>query len=109
MTTKPIFRLSDAVKQNYKLKRPLIDRFQTFIASIKQSGHYINDTDSLQWFLRKNDVYGFILYIGMTTENEIRVTMSVEKQRLKSNRVNLNKLNDQMESVKNVTRRKNNS
>ena len=50
MTTKPIFRLSDAVKQNYKLKRPLIDQFQTFIASIKQSGHYINDTDSLQWF-----------------------------------------------------------
>lgn len=95
MTTKPIFRLSDAVKQNYKLKRPLIDQFQTFIVSIKQSGHYINDTDSLQWFLRKNDVYGFILYIGMTTENEIRVTMSVEKQRLKSNRVNLNKLNDQ--------------
>lgn len=95
MTIKPIFRLSDAVKQNYKLKRPLIDQFQTFIESIKQSGHYINDTDSLQWFLRKNDVYGFILYIGMTTENEIRVTMSVEKQRLKSNRVNLNKLNDQ--------------
>ncbi len=109
MTTKPIFRLSDAVKQNYKLKRPLIDQFQTFIASIKRSGHYINDTDALQWFLRKNDVYGFILYIGMTTENEIRVTMSVEKQRLKSNRVNLNKLNDQMESVKNVTSRKNNS
>ena len=95
MTTKPIFRLSDAVKQNYKLKRPLIDQFQTFTASIKRSGHYINDTDSLRWFLRKNDVYGFILYIGMTTENEIRVTMSVELQRLKSNRVNLNKLNDQ--------------
>ena len=109
MTTKPIFRLLDAVKQNYKLKRQLIDQFQTFIASIKQSGHYINDTDSLQWFLRKNDVYGFILYIGMTTENEIRVTMSVEKQRLVSNRKSLNKLNDQMESVKNVTRRKNNS
>ncbi|MBF9297224.1 hypothetical protein I3V70_03855 [Staphylococcus schleiferi] len=109
MTTKPIFRLSDAVKQNYKLKRPLIDQFQTFIASIKRSGHYINDTDSLQWFLRKNDVYGFILYIGMTTKNEIRVTMSVEKQRLVSNRKSLNKLNDQMESVKNVTRRKNNS
>ncbi|WQJ75258.1 hypothetical protein P3U44_06985 [Mammaliicoccus sciuri] len=52
MTTKPIFRLSDAVKQNYKLKRPLIDQFQTFIASIKRSGHYINDTDALQWFLR---------------------------------------------------------
>lgn len=95
MTTKPIFRLSDAVKQNYKLKRSLIDQFQTFIASIKQSGHYINDTDSLQWFLRKNDVYGFILYIGMTTEKEIRVTMSVEKQRLVSNRKSLNKLNDQ--------------
>ncbi|MDT0694729.1 hypothetical protein [Mammaliicoccus sciuri] len=95
MTTKPIFRLSDAVKQNYKLKRPLIDQFQTFITSIKRSGHYINDTDALQWFLRKNDVYGFILYIGMTTENEIRVTMSVELKRLKSNRVNLNKLNDQ--------------
>lgn len=109
MTTKPIFRLSDAVKQNYKLKRPLIDQFQTFIASIKRSGHYINDTDSLQWFLRKNDVYGFILYIGMTTKNEIRVTMSVEKQRLVSNRKSLNKLNDQMESVKNVTKRKNNS
>ncbi|MCJ0918679.1 hypothetical protein [Mammaliicoccus sciuri] len=46
-------------------------------------------------FLRKNDVYGFILYIGMTTENEIRVTMSVEKQRLVSNRKSLNKLNDQ--------------
>ncbi|WQJ75259.1 hypothetical protein P3U44_06990 [Mammaliicoccus sciuri] len=42
-----------------------------------------------------NDVYGFILYIGMTTENEIRVTMSVEKQRLVSNRKSLNKLNDQ--------------
>ncbi|MEB6292236.1 hypothetical protein [Mammaliicoccus sciuri] len=95
MTTKPIFRLSDSVKQNYKLKRPLIDQFQTFIESIKQSGNYINDTDSLQWFLRKNDVYGFILYIGMTTENEIRVTMSVEKQRLVSNRKSLNKLNDQ--------------
>lgn len=95
MTTKPIFRLSDSVKQNYKLKRPLIDQFQTFIESIKQSGNYINDTDSLQWFLRKNDVYGFILHIGMTTENEIRVTMSVEKQRLVSNRKSLNKLNDQ--------------
>lgn len=100
MTAKPIFRLSDAVKQNYKLKRPLIDQFQTFIASIKRSGHYINDTDSLQWFLRKNDVYGFILYVGMTNKNEIRVTMAVEKQRLKSNRERLNKLNDQMECVK---------
>lgn len=100
MTSNTLFKLSDAVKKNYKLKRPLIDRFQTFIASIKRSGHYINDTDALQWFLRKNDVYGFILYIGMTTKNEIRVTMSVEKQRLKSNREKLNKLNDQMECVK---------
>ncbi|WP_436883917.1 hypothetical protein [Mammaliicoccus sciuri] len=100
MTSNTLFKLSDAVKKNYKLKRPLIDRFQTFIASIKQSGHYINDTDSLQWFLRKNDVYGFILYIGMTTENEIRVTMSVEKERLKSNREKLKKLNEQTESVK---------
>ncbi|WP_323708747.1 hypothetical protein [Mammaliicoccus sciuri] len=95
MTTKPIFRLSDAVKQNYKLKRPLIDQFQTFLSSIKQTGDYINDIDSLQWFLRKNDIYGFILYVGMTNKNEIRVTMSVEKQRLKSNRERLNKLNDQ--------------
>ncbi|MGY0683436.1 hypothetical protein ACW7DJ_02180 [Mammaliicoccus sciuri] len=100
MTSNTLFKLSDAVKKNYKLKRPLIDQFQTFIASIKRSGHYINDTDALQWFLRKNDVYGFILYIGMTTKNEIRVTMSVEKQRLKSNREKLNKLNDQMECVK---------
>lgn len=100
MTSNTLFKLSDAVKKNYKLKRPLIDRFQTFLSSIKQTGDYINDIDSLQWFLRKNDIYGFILYVGMTNKNEIRVTMSVEKQRLKSNRERLNKLNDQMECVK---------
>ena len=105
--TATIFKLSEAVKQNYKLKRPLIDQFKTFLKSIKQSGHYISDTDALQWFLRKNDVYGFILYVGLTTENEMRVTMSVEKHRLVSNRKNLNKLNDQMECVKDVE--KNNS
>ncbi|MEB7723419.1 hypothetical protein [Mammaliicoccus fleurettii] len=96
MTSTTLFKLSDAVKQNYKLKRPIIDQFETFLKSIKLSGHYISDTDALQWFLRRNDVFGFILYVGMTTENEIRVTMSVEKQRLVTNRKNLNKLNDQI-------------
>ncbi|WP_416349729.1 hypothetical protein [Mammaliicoccus lentus] len=51
--TATIFKLSEAVKQNYKLKRPLIDQFKTFLKSIKQSGHYVSDTDSLQWFMRK--------------------------------------------------------
>lgn len=100
MTSNTLFKLSDAVKKNYKLKRPLINRFQMFLSSIKQTGDYLNDIDSLQWFLRKNEIYGFILYVGMTNEQEIRVTMSVEKQRLKSNRERLNKLNDQMECVK---------
>lgn len=94
-----IFYLSDSVKLNYKLKRPIIDQFESFVTSIKSTNHYINDMDALQWFLRKNGVYGFILYFRFTNGHEIRVTMAVEKHRKKLNRQNLNKLNEQGEVI----------
>ncbi|MBM6628588.1 hypothetical protein JTF04_02750 [Mammaliicoccus vitulinus] len=96
MTSTTLFKLSDAVKQNYKLKRPLVDQYTTYLKNIKDSDDYLSDTEALQAFLKEKDIHGFVLYIGLTTEREIRVTISVEKQRVLNNRKNLNKLNDQI-------------
>lgn len=96
MTSTTLFKLSDAVKQNYKLKRPLVDQYTTYLKKLKEADDYLSDTESLQAFLKEKDIHGFILYIGLTTDREIRVTISVEKQRVVSNRKILNKLNDQI-------------
>lgn len=96
MTSTTLFKLSDAVRQNYKLKRPLVDQYTTYLKKLKEADDYLSDIESLQAFLKEKDIHGFILYIGLTTDREIRVTISVEKQRVVSNRKILNKLNDQI-------------
>lgn len=79
-----MYCLSRSQRQTYILKQNDLGMLNKYIVECKENDRYYSELDTIQHFLKKNGVRGFVIGIRCVNQ-EMHITMLVERINLRIN------------------------